>query len=70
MDNEIADTKTTAKPGKQKKVDTNKRNKKAGDQEGDKKTQKQESNRQEKPQQGKSREYAKTSRKPKNRLVG
>ncbi|MED5288167.1 MAG: hypothetical protein VX849_03395, partial [Pseudomonadota bacterium] len=39
MDDEIADTKTTAKPEKQKKVETNKRNKiKAGDQEGDKKT--------------------------------
>ena len=37
MDEEIADTKTITKPRKQKKVETNKRNKKASDPEEDKK---------------------------------
>ena len=37
MDEEIADTKTLTKPRKQKKVETNKRNKKASDPEEDKK---------------------------------
>ena len=37
MDEEIADTKTIAKPRKQKKVETNKRNKNASDPEEDKK---------------------------------
>ncbi len=37
MDEEIADTKTITKPRKQKKVETNKRNKKASDPEDDKK---------------------------------